>query len=225
MEDITNMNFELGTKNPTLMDKPFWKYMISSRPEESIFDVLSKTGVGTKGKVVYCFCRHGIAGAYLPDGRMIYTGGQHDTDDKLPENYPLEKRPPLETATFLGSKNMNDITIYGYPENVFPKNSFHTACHVRSADGKDYVYIIGGTICEEGEITQVYRLSVSDFSIERVEMSGDGPKCCVTLCTSKGLTKNGRTVVQMSVTHRCKLPQEILVYELDIETNVWTVLE
>lgn len=68
-----------GTANPSLMEKPFWKYMIAFGgatsnfretfdPPESAWDYW---------KPVWCFNREGQTETKLRDGRVICIGGRH----------------------------------------------------------------------------------------------------------------------------------------------------
>ncbi|KAJ6641801.1 hypothetical protein Bhyg_06744, partial [Pseudolycoriella hygida] len=64
----------------------------------------------------------------------------------VPENFQSRDIPPVELAKVLGNEFAHSITIYGYPEDVFPRTSFHTASHIRTKNGKEYIYIIGGRV-------------------------------------------------------------------------------
>ena len=73
-----------GTANPSLMNKPYWKYLIRhglsawsarrSLAGNSCFaDIVSET----KGPE-WCFQRFGSTFTKLPDGRLIIIGGEHE---------------------------------------------------------------------------------------------------------------------------------------------------
>ncbi|CAM6095892.1 unnamed protein product [Calypogeia fissa] len=89
-----------GTANPTIMDKPFWKYMIGKGGERGgeiegsaffarqLFDDVDLKAYSGHGRdtedlceesdPVWCFRRMGRTGTTLPDGRHVLIGGEHE---------------------------------------------------------------------------------------------------------------------------------------------------
>lgn len=77
-----------GTSNPTLMNKPFWKYMIQQHLRDSDdggaysarkhFEPGVEIVFETFGEPVWCFQRYGQTKTKLPDGRWILVGGEHE---------------------------------------------------------------------------------------------------------------------------------------------------
>lgn len=81
-----------GTANPSLMDKPFWKYMIGTgcnayearrlfqcdehRFADEEYDNMKSPDWPMSP--VWCFHRFGATVNILPDGRHIYIGGEHE---------------------------------------------------------------------------------------------------------------------------------------------------
>ena len=65
------------------------------------------------------------------------------------------------------------MTIYGYPESVFPPTDFHTATLV--GDSIDVIGSLGypGTRCSDE--TPVYRLNIHTFRMERLDTHGENP--------------------------------------------------
>lgn len=73
-----------GTSNPTLMNKPFWKYMIQQHLRDSDdggaysarkhFEPGVEIVFETFGEPVWCFQRYGQTKTKLPDGRWILVG-------------------------------------------------------------------------------------------------------------------------------------------------------
>ena len=66
-----------------------------------------------------------------------------------------------------------------YPVDVFPPTDFHTSTyHADSTTGRESIFIIGG-LGYPGQAsrdrTEVYRLDLTDFSIQRLETAGAGP--------------------------------------------------
>ena len=67
-----------------------------------------------------------------------------------------------------------------YPVDVFPPTDFHTSTFFADpTTGKEHVFIIGGLGYPDQssrDRTDIYRLDLSDFSINRLEASGTGPR-------------------------------------------------
>ncbi|KAK0623763.1 hypothetical protein B0T14DRAFT_517016 [Immersiella caudata] len=66
------------TSNPTRMNKPFWKYMIAKGDEAyhaySMLDLDHPSCAGP----TWCFDRFGRTATWLPDGRIVFIGGEHE---------------------------------------------------------------------------------------------------------------------------------------------------
>lgn len=158
------------SRNPTLSTNPFFEIAIryeldpywvcrhlnididSSSPE-----TLAKTKLWT-------WKRFGQTTTTLPDGRIVYIGGEHEDwydpmffifNDVVIEN--------PETGRF---------DLYRYPLSVFPPTDFHTATldPIRRC-----IWIIGclGNVGQRGTKTPVYRLDIDTFRIEQVQTRGD----------------------------------------------------
>jgi hypothetical protein len=91
-------------------------------------------------------------------------------EDDIPYDYGI---PPSRVIA------PENITIYGYPLDVFPPTDFHTSTYVWDPrSGKEFIYIIGGLGYESSasrDRTDVYRLDLRDFSIQRLETIGARP--------------------------------------------------
>lgn len=108
--------------------------------------------------------RFGQSTTRLPDGGWVKIGGEHE--DYYMEDFIIFNDVIVHDAA-------GNTRVLFYPEAVFPPTDFHSATLVG-----DYIWIIGNLghppQRRPGE-TPVYRLSLSDFSITRVETSGPGP--------------------------------------------------
>jgi hypothetical protein len=146
-----------------------------------------------------CFSRFGGTVTKLPDGRFVHIGGEHEDfydpdfciyndvvviatpqlsnpatssmpEDDIPDDYDIAL--PRVVAP-------ENITIYGYPIDVFPPTDFHTSTYVCDPrSGKESIYIIGGLGYESSALrnrTDVYQLDLSNFSIRRLETVGAKP--------------------------------------------------
>lgn len=154
-----------GKANPEPMQIPFWEAMIrsgvyayrASSHFKKIFD-------NHISEPIWCAERFGQSLTMLPDGRAIQIGGEHE--DSYDPDFCIYNDVFLH-------KPDGSITIYGYPETVFPPTDFHTATLIGS-----FIYIIGslgyyGTR-RYGE-TPVYRLNIDSLQIEKVEPKGKPP--------------------------------------------------
>lgn len=208
MNDYVNKHFEFGKTNPTLMDKPFWKYMVCN-PHITAFEARQKLKIKDKDydKAIWCFARFGATQTYLPNGQLICIGGLHedsyDPDFQIYNDVVVIEKPhPVKVDIYrtaipnnylqshgmirnledkmLSASNENDVKIYGYPAKVFPPMCSHCAAYVSTADKMEYIYIIG-VPCQKPHIdtVQVFRLNLLDFSIEPVKTTGDAPISCM----------------------------------------------
>jgi ankyrin repeat protein len=155
-----------GTRNPEMMNNPFWEGMI--RSGISAYEAGAYFGVGNKfdGQYtpIWCGQRFGQSITFLPDGRIVQVAGEHE-DGYDPDFC-------IYNDVFVHVPEAS-ITIYGYPESVFPPTDFHTATLI-----ENHIYLIGslgylGTR-QYGE-TPVYRMDTKTFHIERVQTTGTKP--------------------------------------------------
>jgi hypothetical protein len=174
--------------NPTKIDKPFWKYMIA-RPGLDGYQARKKLGLMTPAALgkgpVFCFQRFGMTKTKLPDGRVVYIGGEHedwyDPDFFIYNNVVVVREQSDGPGKADEKVHLipDDIDVYGYPPDVFLPTDFHTATYYKvESSGKEYIYIIGGLGYGNGphrETTVTHRLDLQDFSIRRLEISGKVP--------------------------------------------------
>ena len=115
-------------------------------------------------RATWCADRFGQSLTFLPDGRIVQVAGEHE-DFGDPDFC-------IYNDVFVHDVD-GSITIYGYPDDLFPPTDFHTATLVG-----EYIYLIGsvGYPGARGfDTTPVYRLDVVNFEIERLETSGESP--------------------------------------------------
>lgn len=73
-----------GTANPSVMDKPYWKYVISQGKgarnvrETLSHDPMFQNIVSEHRGPEWCFERYGMTFTRIPDGRLICIGGEHE---------------------------------------------------------------------------------------------------------------------------------------------------
>lgn len=153
-----------GKNNPERQPVPYWEAMIrcgisaygARQQFDKPYDVFREP--------VWCANRFGQSLTLLSDGRAIQIGGEHE--DSYDPDFCIYN------DVFVYELD-GTISIYGYPESVFPPTDFHTATLIG-----DYLYIIGALgyygSRRFGE-TPVYRLNIHTLQIERIETRGDAP--------------------------------------------------
>jgi ankyrin repeat protein len=153
-----------GDSNPERMPFRFWEAMIRCGGCAYTARQWFENKEAPITEPVWCVQRYGQSLTLLPDGRAIQIGGEHE--DWYDPDFCIYN----DVFVFDADRS---VTVYGYPESVFPPTDFHTATLVG-----DFIYIIGslgymGTRrCGE---TPVYRLNVHTLQMERVQVEGDGP--------------------------------------------------
>jgi hypothetical protein len=158
--------------NPELMENPFWQWMAWTK--EIAYAARKQFGF-TEGEHVFdtpvwCFNRFGMTETHLPDGRVIYIGGEHEDyydPDFCIYNDVIVRQPN------------GAVEIYGYPFAAFIPTDFHTATLVGKA-----IYIVGClgyqehrrfALQHDSEQTQVYRLDCTTYEITEVTTTGERP--------------------------------------------------
>jgi ankyrin repeat protein len=172
-----------GAKNPERMSLPFWEAMIrcgiSAYEAQFRFEVGGpvpkpvRAGLYTHDRVrtqsrfaepVWCAQRYGQSLTLLPDGRAVQIGGEHE--DFYDPDFCIYNDVFVHECD-------GSVSVYGYPESVFPPTDFHTATLVG-----DSIYVIGSLGYQGtrkfGE-TPVYRLNVHTLRMDRLQASGEAP--------------------------------------------------
>lgn len=153
-----------GTANPDRMQEPFWEGMIRAGiggfEAGRLFDPESPHLLSP----VWCAMRFGQSITFLPDGRIVQVGGEHE--DHYDPDFCIYNDVFVHDVD-------GSIVIFGYPEEVFPPTDFHTATLVDRA-----IYVIG-SLGYPGKrrygATPVYRLDVETLRMERLRAGGEEP--------------------------------------------------
>ncbi|HZF54428.1 MAG TPA: ankyrin repeat domain-containing protein [Polyangiaceae bacterium] len=153
-----------GKGNPERMSAPFWVAMVrcgaSAYKARRRFEDIC----GPRADPVWCAQRFGQSLTFLPDGRAIQIGGEHE--DYYDPDFCIYN-------DVLVYERDGSVAIYGYPESVFPPTDFHTATRVG-----DSIYVIGSLgylgARRYGE-TPVYRLDVRTLRMDRLDTRGEAP--------------------------------------------------
>lgn len=204
-----------GASNPEEMNNPFWEGMIRSglNAYQARVKVEGERSYGVGDSPVWCADRFGQSFTFLKDGRIVQVAGEHE--DHYDPDFCIYN------DVFVHNSD-GSITIYGYPEAVFPPTDFHTATLI----GK-YIYLIGslgyqGTR-QSGE-TPVYRLDTATFQMEPVSTSGDNPGWisrhrAAQISDHEIQITGGKIITQSSGSE--DYSDNAAVYVLNLETRMW----
>jgi ankyrin repeat protein len=153
-----------GAGNPERMDEPFWEGMVRSGVSAYEARQRFETSSTVTASAVWCAQRFGQSLTFLPDGRIVLIGGEHE--DHYDPDFCIYN------DVFVHSPD-GSIAIFGYPESVFPPTDFHTATLVG-----DSIYVIGSlgyAGSRNYQQTPVHRLDTRSFRIEPVHAVGAPP--------------------------------------------------
>lgn len=149
-----------GTANPEERSLPYYLEML--RTGESSY--LARQRMPDLPRAVWTADRFGQSTTRLPDGRWVQIGGEHE------DYYDMDFVIFSDVVVHGPDK---DVRVFFYPASIFPPTDFHTASLL-----EDAIWIIGG-LGYMGDrrdgVTPVYRLDLTDFSMSRIETSGDAP--------------------------------------------------
>ena len=164
-EYLTGKHRRFGTANPEKTSIPFWLAMI--RCGASAYRARAKFETDRKlnDDPIWCYQRFGRTTSVLDDGRIIEIGGEHE--DYYDPDFCIYN----DVTVFSADKK--EISIYSYPEDVFPPTDFHTATCV---NGK--IIIIGCLGYRDQRnfgTTPVFALDLKTYQINKVECQGAAP--------------------------------------------------
>jgi ankyrin repeat protein len=153
-----------GKANPERMRVTYWEAMIHCGA--SAYDARQrfKVEVGPGVEPIWCAQRFGQSLTLLPDGRAVQIGGEHE--DFYDPDFSIYN------DVFVHERD-GSVTIYGYPETVFPPTDFHTATLIG-----EWIYVIGSLGYQGTRLhgkTPVYRLDLRTMRMERLDAHGEAP--------------------------------------------------
>ncbi|KAK8085284.1 hypothetical protein PG997_006555 [Apiospora hydei] len=176
-----------GKSNPEIVDVPFWSAMFAAQEDPRLLEARSREldregeGGGEDEEQVSRTCRRrlptwtftkrfGQTMTQLPDGRLVFIGGEYD--DYYDPDFHVYNDVCVYDENSTSLSDANCFVVYCYPRDVFPPTDSHTATLV---PGTSDIYVIGCMGYPDqrrpGE-TPVYRLDTRDFSMHPVETSG-----------------------------------------------------
>lgn len=202
-----------GKDNPERMHVPFWEAMIRAGAIAYIGRAhFAETNRPTHDPV-WCASRFGQSLTFLPDGRAIQIGGEHE--DFYDADFCIYN------DVFVHGPD-GSLAVYGYPEDVFPPTDFHTATLIG-----EFIYIIGSAGYQEKRCpgkTLAYRLHVPSLRMEPLHTQGQAPgsiyKHRAKAINAKEIRVEAGTIMLFegeSEAHKDN--QESFV--LDVESLVW----
>jgi ankyrin repeat protein len=153
-----------GAANPEHMRERFWESMVRSGVSAYKARQRFETTSTATASAVWCAERFGQSLTFLPDGRIVQIGGEHE--DAYDQDFCIYN------DVFVHAPD-GSIVILGYPESVFPPTDFHTATLLG-----DSIYVIGslGYAGRRNDLqTPVHRLDTRTFRIEPVHAEGPSP--------------------------------------------------
>ncbi len=154
-----------GVLNPEPVTCEFWMEMV--RTGMSAYSGYEVHGDGPQSygeSPIWCFDRFGMSTTELPGNVWVQIAGEHE--DYYDPDFCIYN----DVVVHDGKGNAQ---FYVYPREVFPPTDFHTATLV-----EDAIILIGNLGYVESRPTgrtQVLRLNLKDFSIDRIETSGETP--------------------------------------------------
>ncbi len=222
------------------MDVAFWEWMIrgDDSPPHCDAGILGKLGLIKRDGIiksrngpwrardrfdappsrvpgpVWNFDRMGQTRTELASGTLVCIAGEHE--DSYDPDFHI-----YNDVVVLGPSD--EVEIYGYPKHVFPPTDFHTA----TFDG-DRLIIIGCVGCPEDRVeghTPVYSLDLANYSIQRIETSGEVPgwisrhEAELDQARQVITVRRGRVMVRRSDNVWFRLNVE--EFELSLRTRSW----
>lgn len=202
-----------GSANPENMTNDVWIWLIKDGgwpgPAHDYF------GSGERKTPGWCFSRYGQSETKLPDGSIVYIGGEHE-DFYDPDFY-------IYNDVIVKSPD-GSITIYGYPTDVFPPTDSHTASLV-----DDQIFIVGCIGYAEQRMrgtTPVFVLDTKSFSIRSFETNGTAPSWLFK--HSAELSIGGHTMLfkdgKVGHAESARSLENIALWSLCLKTGFWDCL-
>lgn len=152
-----------GTQHPQSMTNPVWAWLVDSRLGAWQANELFGENTGRES-ARWCFERYGQSSTELPDGRIVWIGGEHE-DHYDPDFFIYND----VTIVMPGG----EVEIFGYPADVFPPTDFHSATLL-----VDRIVLIGslgyGPERRAG-VTQVLTLELDRWRVASIQTEGAGP--------------------------------------------------
>ncbi len=203
-----------GNANPENQTNAVWSWLIQTQAWPHAAH--KAAGSGEKRSPGWSFSRFGQSETKLPDGTIVYIGGEHE-DHYDPDFYIYND------VVVVGPDG--SIAILDYPTDIFPPTDFHSATLL-----EDEILIIGG-LRHPGDRdpreTLVFRLWLSDFSMHRVVTQGEAPPWLYG--HQAELDPQGKKILcsggQVAHQPTERAVENLTTWEFDLVSNSWSALE
>ncbi len=201
-----------GKSNPSRFDNNVWEWLVKTRNSAyRAMEEMQGPSPIEEGPT-WCFDRMGQTTTNLPDGRIVYIGGEHE-DHYDPDFYIYNDVVVVNPD--------QSVEIYGYPKDTFPPTDFHSATLV-----DDNIYIIGSLGYQDSRIvnqTQVYILDINSFVISIFETISESPGWIHDHVTELSSDESflSITLGKLDVGDECSLIENIDDWKLNIEDKSW----
>lgn len=204
-----------GKDNPEIVTSNYHRWLIASREPALLIkrhfgDINSKSNRDP----IWCFDRFGQSETIDSAGNTYLIGGEHE--DHYDPDFCI-----YNDAVRIGADG--SVTLYLYPENVFPPTDFHSATLIGSE-----IFIIGtlGYMqTRKAGTTNVYRLSLTDMSISKIETTGENPGW-IFGHKSEFDKKSNEILVRGGKTYHPEenfIRDNFNVYGLNVENGKWSL--
>lgn len=153
-----------GSINPHEMTNDVWRWLINHRlsayQANQLFNGPSPFNAGPG----WCFDRFGQTETLLPNGSSLLVAGEHE-DHYDPDFYIYNDVVIIDQS--------GEISIFGYPTEVFPPTDFHTATLL----GNSLILIgnLGYSQNRRADQTQVLKLELDTWRISKIDTHGYAP--------------------------------------------------
>lgn len=199
-------------QNPTLLDNPLWHWLVRTRWDaykaNEIYHGPPSFGTGP----MWNFQRFGKSETWLPDGRVVHIGGEHE-DHYDPDFHIYNDITVIEPN--------GKIAILGYPIEDFPPTDFHSATLVGNS-----IFTIGRLGYPEKRVpgtTPVYRVALDSMRVSATETHFDPPGWIYR--HSATLAEDGRSIIisggERWISSDCATVENIDSWSLNTLTGEW----
>lgn len=159
-----------GVANPERMNNPFWEWEIRRRLDgDGVYPSKVRRELGIESGEeafipTWTFSRMGQTETVLADGTRVFIAGEYE--DWYDPDFQIYNDVIVVAPS-------GEVSIFGYPREIFPPTDFHTATLIG-----ERIIVIGSLGYPEDRragMTQVFELSLADYSMKRLPSIGDAP--------------------------------------------------
>lgn len=201
-----------GTENPTRFDNPVWQWLIETRL--GAYQAVTEMGAEYGQSVTWCFDRYGQSSTNLPDGSVVFIGGEHE--DYYDPDFFIYNDVVVRSPD-------GQLRIFGYPKTDFPPTDFHSATLVGNN-----IYVIGClgySECGAERLENIYLLDTNTFKFITCKTSGDCPQWIHehnAILIGDSIRISGGKV---DLKEKRMIVENLSTWDLNLSNLVWTLVE